>query len=189
MSIVIRDTGMAPGRRRRGCGCLPLFFAALIVGLLLAGYGYSVYQAAWPRLTAGRAHLEHGLAILQTDPPTAITPELLNTARGDFAEAAADFRAVRETAAPLLALAPALGWVPQVGGDLTQAPGLLALGVDGGALGVALIDGVPPAVAQMQSGALPPDVVPAGGLTPLIDALAANPDALARAQQGLAAVK
>src|SRR5215212_6779786 len=98
MSTIIQNPGVAPPRRRRGCGCLPLFFAALIVVLLLAGYGYYIYQTAWPRLTSGRAHLEHGLAILQTDPPTAITPEMLNDARGDFAGAAADFRAVRETA-------------------------------------------------------------------------------------------
>ena len=188
------DPPAPPRPRRRRGGCL-LGLAVLVVLLGLGGaYAYYVYRTVLPAISAGQAHLEHALTVLRTDPPTALTPELLDQAHADLQHAGGEFRTARIGAGPLLAVAPALGWLPQVGGDVSQAPALLALAVDGSDLGVAVVEGVQPAVAQLKAGKPAPPVAPgeSGGLAatlgPLLDALQANSAAFTRARTALAAV-
>ena len=178
--------------RRRRWGCL-LGLALLLGGLGFGGaYGYAVYNTMRPHLASGQAHLEQAVGTLNIDPPTAITPATLTRARQDFAIAAADFHAAQRAAGPLLNLAPAFGWLPQIGGDVSQAPALLALAADGSDLGSAFSDALGPAVAQFQQGAATPPTGDSGlaaTLSPLIDALEADPAAIGRARTALAAVQ
>jgi hypothetical protein len=176
-------------RRRRGC--LVTLAGGLALLLALGIYSYIVYQQVQPRLMSGQARLENAVATLQTDPPTALTLEMLAAARADLAGAGADFRAVQTTAGPFLALAPAVDWVPGKGGDISQAPGLLALAIHVSDLGTALVDAVAPVVAQLHADA--PAAGGEGGLNgvlgSLVDALQSAPEAQQRARMALAAVQ
>ncbi len=183
----------APAARpRRRWGCL-LTLALLLAGLGFAGaYGYAVYNTVRPHLASGQAHLEQAVGTLNVNPPTGITPATLTRARQDFGIAADDFHAIQRAAGPLLGLAPAFGWLPQVGGDVSQAPALVALAADGSDLGIALSDALGPAAAQFQQGATAPpsgDSGLAATLSPLIDALEADPAAIGRARSALAALQ
>ncbi len=165
----------------------------LLVGLGLAGaYGYHLYDTVRPLLGEGQARLEQAVATLRVDPPTDLTPAQLAGARVDFAAAGAAFRAATEAAGPPLALAPALGWLPGIGGDLSQAPDLLTLATQASDLGVALVDVVAPAIAQLPQTAGPVDGAPSGlvaTLAPILDAIAAQQEPQARARQALAAIQ
>jgi hypothetical protein len=160
--------------------------AVVVLGAVGVGYGYYAYQAAQPRLAAGLGRLQQALAILDQQ---TLLPADLDAAQAGFTDAAAEFQAAREQAGPLLALAPAFGWLPGVGGDLGQAPDLLALGGSVAGLGTGLVDGIRPAVVALQT-APGPAGAPAGAdlastLLPLRAALEADPAALAQAHTAL----
>ena len=192
-----RITPVRPGRahlgdapRRRG-GCLPLLLAVTVLLALGVGYGYYVYQAAQPRLAAGVERLQYAQAILDQ---RTVLPRDLDAAQTGFTEAAAAFQAAREQAGPLPALAPALGWLPGVGGDLGQAPDLLTLGTTLADLGVALTNGLRPAAGALQAAGPGPAAIPPGEnlattLAPVLAALQADPAALDRARTALLAAQ
>ncbi len=134
-----------PGRR-----LLPVVGAILIIaGLaLIAGLGWAKYRridhcldSAMSRLDSLRALASAG-SLEASDLDLADMGVELRGLRGDLACLRAETR-------EFVALAPLLGWLPQVGDDIAAAPDLLEMAqalVDAGAL---LTDGLSPLLAEM----------------------------------------
>jgi len=98
-----------------------LVILALLASLYLGAKAYRIKG----HLTA----LRHDLATLEArvDPSalSALDADALVPLEGAFAALEADLEGLKAEAGPFLALAPYLGWVPGVGGDLKAAPSLL----------------------------------------------------------------
>jgi len=100
-----------------GVGLAILMVIGVWAGILLADT-WKAAQAVRADVEALQALAEGGIA--NVDAGWAL--ELLRTTRVDLAR-------LQETARPLLALAPLLGWVPRYGGDIAAAPALLEVGL------------------------------------------------------------
>ena len=192
MSTTLAAPVPRAARRHLPRGCFPALGALVVLLLIGIGYGAFFYFTAWPHVSAGQAHLDHALSLLRGDSAASLTSSRLENTRAELQAAGSDFATVRTLAGPFLVIAPALGWVPSVGGDISQAPGLLNLAVDACDLGTALIDAAAPAVAALQtpvdtSGGQPQGML--GQLSPVLTALEASPDTLARARVRLDAVQ
>lgn len=124
MSTTIQTENPATRRgaaRARGRGAL---VALLLLALLaLAGFkGWRLYAAA-------RAFREDARAI-EAQARAGMSRESLAQLGPRLAQARADAMALRGEAAPLLPLAPYLGWVPTYGGDIAAARPLLDAAVE-----------------------------------------------------------
>ena len=120
----VEPTPVAPRRQRRKRWLfLVLLGLALIVLVwlgLLARDGLAL-RADVKSLQAYAATLPQPLTPLAID---------MNVVQPQIASLHNHLAALRSHAAPLLAIAPALGWLPTIGGDVQAAPALLDMAVE-----------------------------------------------------------
>ncbi|HIC90400.1 MAG TPA: DUF4012 domain-containing protein [Anaerolineae bacterium] len=125
---------------------LILLVILLIIGGLLA---YTVYRIVVP----ARAALEELRALQRMATPQAMArfrPQQLVEVRDRLARLEADFAALEEAAGPFLPLTTELGWLPQVGGVVQNAPALLTMAREMSHAGRATLDGVSPLVDLLE---------------------------------------
>jgi hypothetical protein len=138
----VEPTQVTPRRQRRKRW---LFFVLLGVGLIvLLWIGLLVRDGL--ALRADVLGLQDYVATL----PQPVTPNLidLNVVQPRIASLHDNLMALRSHAGPLLAITPALGWLPTIGGDVRAAPALLDMAVEFSDLGrritTALVPSWPP---------------------------------------------
>jgi hypothetical protein len=109
-----------------------LFFVVLGLGLIvLLWVGLLVRDGL--ALRADVQSLQDYVATLPQ--PVALTSIDLNFVQPHVASLHDNLAALRSHAGPLLAIAPALGWLPNIGGDVQAAPALLDMALEFAALG------------------------------------------------------
>ncbi len=119
-----QQTHSIPQRQRRKRW---LFFVALGLGLIVFGWiGLLVRDGL--ALRADVQSLQDYAATL----PQPLTPAAidLNFVQPRVASLHDNLAALRSHAAPLLAITPALGWLPNIGGDVQAAPALLDMALE-----------------------------------------------------------
>src|SRR5512139_3564056 len=114
-------------RKRRG-----LLIVALIVGLILLSWIGLLVRDGLALRADVLALQEYAATLPQPVKPADIDMERLQQ---HVTSLAGNLIALRSHAGPLLALTPALGWLPEIGGDVQAAPALLEMAVEFGNLG------------------------------------------------------
>jgi hypothetical protein len=109
--------------------------------------------------------------------------DALPALRADLAALETDLVATREAGRPFLAVAPALGWLPEVGPTVRDAPALLAMAIELAGGGRQALDALMPLtdlLAQRNRNDLLPAALPV--LAEVAPRLASSEDRLAKAQ-------
>lgn len=135
---------------------LILILTAVFLLILALGIkGWRIYQAT-NRLLAVQTDVEQ----LMADGLTAVDPD---AAEQLILDSRQDILLIQNEAAPLLAIAPALGWLPKVGGLAVAAPALLDMAEAGTETAAYAMRGLKPALVLLQSdggdGELLPDLM------------------------------
>lgn len=138
------------GKTRRGGNWLrPIWrwlrwglLLALTVSLALVGLrAWRIYQ----RVQVVREHLES----LQSYSLTNMNAEQVDLAGEHFSLLRKEFTTLQSETAPIIYLAPHLGWLPTYGGDLTQAPALLEMGTQLSIMGDETFQVISPLVSDV----------------------------------------
>ncbi len=114
---------------RRGCrrGCTATLIVALALLILALAWAIPRGVRSAQALLRLQSTLEEARSLMARGDLSS-DPAALRQALDLVHATRQDLDTLHEAAGPLLALAPRLGWVPQWGGDLTQAPHLLEMG-------------------------------------------------------------
>jgi hypothetical protein len=121
---------------------LPLLLLACL--LLL---GFVKYSRLANHFGSLQAHLRSMEGLAESEFLTAPKREDLVTFRTDLTQIRADLLAIKAELGPVLALAPYLGWLPVVGGDLAASPDLLEMGIGVSTAGDLLFQGLEPMIS------------------------------------------
>ncbi len=122
-----------------------LFVLLVLLGLL----GYK----AW-RVDSLALSLKARLDRWQSLDPAQLDLQDLTPMIGDVHAARSELRQLRSELAPLLWLAPYLGWLPGYGAELEAAPALMDMAVELADAGDGLLAGLEPQVSSLQEGGL-----------------------------------
>lgn len=131
--------------------------ALLALALLVIGLGL-LLGAGWRKVDRGRYCLDsalvrlRGLQDMVPEASTGIASLDMAAASAELHGLQGDLACLRTEAGVFLPLAPALGWLPRVGGDISSIPVLLEMAeslVDGGVL---VLDSLSPVLRQVQPG-------------------------------------
>jgi hypothetical protein len=125
----VEPTRVTPQRQRRKRW---LFFVLLGFGLIVMVWIGLLARDALALRSDVKSLQAYVATLPQPLTPMAID---LNVVQPQIASLHDNLAALRSHAAPLLILAPALGWLPAVGGDVQAAPALLDMAVEYTALG------------------------------------------------------
>ena len=141
MKTVNIDSRQAVGKAHRPrllsyyLGHALIYVGFLIIGLILG----------WLLLKANRIYTSYGQIIQQVPILESNRADLnLPQARTSLRTIATEVETISDELAPLLPLAPYLGWIPTYGGDIQASPDLLALGRDLSRAGLVLDQAIPP---------------------------------------------
>ncbi len=141
-------------------------WASIALLLIFVALGYVRYRSIAARLTSVWQTLQWIETTIQADPAAALSLENLRTFEEELAQVEADLKGVRNELRPLLSLAPHLGWIPAVGGDLKAAPHLLDAAIDMVGAGRLAFEGAQPVAELLAGGLLDPLL--GGGLNEVI---------------------
>jgi hypothetical protein len=128
-------------RRRR---VLVFGLSALALVALLSVCGYGKYVRAMGHVGSLREHLHNLESKGQTEILAAVQAGELEALRSELVQMGDDLRALEAELGPAVALAPYLGWLPGVGGDVAAAPDLLEMGIGVSNAGDLVLDGLAP---------------------------------------------
>ncbi len=124
-------------------GLLLISTAVFLLILAMGVKGWRIYQAT-NRLLA----LQTDVEALMDGGLTAVDPD---AAEQLILDSRRDILIIQKEAAPLLAIAPALGWLPNVGGLAVAAPGLLEMADAGTETAAYAIRALKPALVLLQT--------------------------------------
>ncbi len=137
-------------RRARIVGVvLPLFIVLACLGIL----SYVKYQRAMAHLAALQQHLGNLEAKGEGDLLSSLKKADLEQVRWELVQAGDHLTSLKAELGPVLALAPYLGWLPVVGGDVAAAPNLLEMGIGISTAGDLIFEGLSPLVGVLEGSA------------------------------------
>lgn len=139
---------------QRGQGVMSTRAKCAVVGLVaivalacLIGFGYWKYVRIMGHVKSLTQHLGNLEARAQGDLLTSLKREEVEGVQAELAQIGQDLRAIKAESGLVLVLAPHLGWLPVVGGDVAAARELLEIGIGVSRAGELIFEGMAPLVA------------------------------------------
>jgi hypothetical protein len=122
----------------------------LVLLACLAVFSYVKYGRVMDRVESLRQDLRNLEAKGQGDLFASLKREEVGEVRGELVQVGDDLRGLKSELGPVLFLAPYLGWLPVVGGDVAAAPDLLAIGIGISSAGDLIFEGLDPLLAALE---------------------------------------